>query len=439
MRQVTAGASNPVPAPSATYDGISYILPQLFNNVPKYGGGLATYTEMHRPIAVFDSRANKTFFVYGADDSGFLGIYMGCFDHESGEVCRPRRVTRKTWVDDPHDNAALLQDPDGYLWVMVSGRANLRPGEVWRSDSPNAIDLGFSRMNIYPFTYPQTWWTPSNGKILVYTRYGVANDHRLIHITLRPEEAGVGRQMIAGSHYAVTHAVGDHVVLAYSDNPRGDIDRRANVSVIQSMDGGRTWYSVDGRKVWDFGVAGLIPDGDRRTRVVDTMSHNTLVYLKDVRIDPEGSPVVLFVTSPSADPNDVRRPRCLQLARFDRQRREWRIEELSCAVLHNYSTGFLSDDTRTVVFPLGMTTLGIANGAGGELWRGTNGATGWSWEQLTFGSCKNNNYVRDVHGGSPGEFEFLWADGHPLERSYSSLYFWSQGEAVKLPARRSGC
>jgi hypothetical protein len=419
-----------------TYNGISYHHQQYFSGVTKYGGGLATYTEMHRPMAIHDAEAGKTFFVYGADDHGVLGIFMGCFNHELGALCSPRRVLRKNGVFDPHDNAALSQDSDGFLWVAVSGRGTIRDGRLFRSLQARSIEHGFIEVASFAFTYPQVWWTPSRGLVLIHTRY---SNEREVHVSFDPAGADPGPRLIGGPHYAITHAVGDHIVLAYNDHPGRSVDRRANLSVIESWDAGASWYSLDGQLLWEYGSGRVIPDRDPRSLVLDTESRGRLLYLKDIRSDSNGETAVMYVTSPSADPTDRSQPRCLELARFDREAASWDFETLTCEVAHNYSSGFLSEDLREVVFPLGLTRLNARSGAGGELWRAEKTGEGWAWKQLTFDSCLNHNYPRGVIGQKMSDFEFFWADGDPLRPSGSSLYFWGSDRVNRMPSRWSAC
>ncbi|HPZ83162.1 MAG TPA: hypothetical protein PL064_06995, partial [Thermogutta sp.] len=74
-------------------------------------------TANHVPIAIYCKEVNKTFFVYGGAKEGkrHLLNMVGYFDHARGVVSRPTVVHDKNGVDDPHDNAALAIDPQGYL------------------------------------------------------------------------------------------------------------------------------------------------------------------------------------------------------------------------------------------------------------------------------------------------------------------------------------
>src|SRR5829696_3695137 len=85
----------------------------------KYSGGMATYPQQIRPMAIYASAVNKTFFVYGgrsAEKNELLHM-VSYFDHATGTVPRPRILLDKH-TSDAHDNPALAIDGDGYLWIF---------------------------------------------------------------------------------------------------------------------------------------------------------------------------------------------------------------------------------------------------------------------------------------------------------------------------------
>src|SRR5215210_2121765 len=125
------------------YKGIWFTLGQFSQYGDKYSGGLGTYTSSHVPIAIYDTKADKTFFVYGgttAKDEKHLLIMVSYYDHKKGVVPRPVIVFDKTGVDDPHDNASLSIDENGFIWVFISGRNTTRPGMIFKSRQPFSID-----------------------------------------------------------------------------------------------------------------------------------------------------------------------------------------------------------------------------------------------------------------------------------------------------------
>src|SRR5688500_20303456 len=63
----------------------------------KYSGGLATYPQQIRPMAIYAKDANKTFFVYGgrSKEKNELLHMVSYFDHATGTVPRPRILLNK--------------------------------------------------------------------------------------------------------------------------------------------------------------------------------------------------------------------------------------------------------------------------------------------------------------------------------------------------------
>lgn len=166
-------ADAPTPALHAEgYRGIWFTLGQFSEYGDKYSGGLGTYTANHNPLAVYAPAVDTTFFVYGGSPRGERSLLclIGSYDHKTGRVTRPVIVHDKKPVDDPHDNPSLNIDPDGYLWVFVSGRANARPGFIYRSVAP----YDHSRFELIAkktITYPQPWHVPGKGFLHLFTRY----------------------------------------------------------------------------------------------------------------------------------------------------------------------------------------------------------------------------------------------------------------------------
>jgi len=66
-------------------------------------------------------KAKKTFFVYGEttkSDQRHLLIMISYYDHQTGMVPKPVIVYDKQGVNDPHDDAAISIDNQGYIWVF---------------------------------------------------------------------------------------------------------------------------------------------------------------------------------------------------------------------------------------------------------------------------------------------------------------------------------
>ncbi len=143
----------------------------VLDDVDKYSGNLATYTAKHSPNAV--RSGSYTYFTYSGEVAldGFepgnsrigttsavgckregaqlfknaqetapaLGIYVSRYNHVTGRVAKPVLVHMKC-TNDPHENAVINVDANGYVYVLVSGRAELRGNFVFRSSSAQSID-----------------------------------------------------------------------------------------------------------------------------------------------------------------------------------------------------------------------------------------------------------------------------------------------------------
>ena len=144
----------------------------ILEDVDKYSGNMATYTAKHSPSAV--KKGSFTYFTYSGEVAldGFesgnsnigttaavgcvradasqlfknaqgtgpaLGIYVSRYNHVTGRVAKPVLVHMKC-TNDPHENAAINVDANGYIYVVVSGRGEGRGNFIFRSSNPDSID-----------------------------------------------------------------------------------------------------------------------------------------------------------------------------------------------------------------------------------------------------------------------------------------------------------
>jgi len=155
------------------YKGIWFTLGQFSEYGDKYSGGLGTYTADHIPVAVYSPEAGKTFFIYGGTtkaDERHLLIMISYYDHRTKMVPGPVVVFDKMGIDDPHDNAALSIDNEGYIRVFISGRSRLRPGYIFKSRTPYSIE-SFEKILEGEMTYPQPWMVNGKGFLYMFTKY----------------------------------------------------------------------------------------------------------------------------------------------------------------------------------------------------------------------------------------------------------------------------
>lgn len=424
------------------YKGIWFTLGQYYDYGDKYSGGLGTYTAKHKPLAIYAPEVEKTFFVYGGTtgaEERHLLCMIGSYDHRDSTVSRPTVVYDKQGVDDPHDNPSLLIDPEGYLWVFVSGRSTRRPGFKFKSTEPYSTEA-FEQISQEDMTYPQAWYIEGSGFFHFFTKYtGVRElyyETSKDGITWSEDKklAGIkGKGEDKSGHYQVSGHYGDTVATFFSRHPNGDVDQRTNLYYVQSTDFGSTWTTADGKI-----VSLPLTQVDAPALVVDYESDEKNVYLKDLNFDEEGHPIVLYISSGGHEPGPDNDPREWRVTHYDGSR--WNTHRITTSD-HNYDMGSLSVDgaTWTVMAP---TTDGPQQyGGGGEVTHWNSNDQGKSWKkvrQITHNSVRNHNYVRRiVNGRDP--FLYFWADGNPDELSPSMLYFGDdQGHYWQLPYEMKG-
>ncbi|NQU44474.1 BNR-4 repeat-containing protein, partial [bacterium] len=343
------------------YKGIWFTLGQFQEFGDKYSGGLGTYTAKHHPLAVYSPKAKKTFFVYGGTtkkDERHLLAMLSYYDHVRNEIPKPIVVHDKITVIDPHDNPSINLDQEGHIWIFVSGRAQARPGFIYRSREPYDIE-SLELVNESEFTYPQPWWFTGKGFLLLFTKY--TNGRELYWKTSRPDGTWSQDQKLAGmgGHYQMSNQRGDHVITAFNMHP-GTVDRRTNLYFLQTTDRGETWRTADGTP-----IEPPLTDIQNPALIRDYQAEARLVYLKDINFDSEGRPLLLYVTSASFEPGPKGDPRIWTLAKWTGA--EWRFIEITTST-HNYDMGSLyveDDGTWRIIAP---TEPGPQrHGTGGEM------------------------------------------------------------------------
>ena len=419
------------------YRGIWFELGQKYPDGDKYSGPLGTYTAKHVPLAIYSPEANKTFFVFGGTKSEkerYLLCMIGEFDHNTRMVSKPTVVCDKNGVDDPHDNPSVMIDDEGFIWVFVSGRGQIRSGFKFKSKKPFDIN-DFEQITKEEMTYPQPWNT-ENGYFHFFTKYtGVrqlyfetssdgihwTDDKLLAAIPVSSGEKS--------GHYQVSNCFnGKKVATFFNRHPQGNVDKRTDLYYIESSDRGKTWTSAGGI------VLELpITDMDSPALAVNYRSENKNVYLKDIGFDERGNPVCLYIRSNGHEPGPKSEPYEWCITKWDGK--TWQTFVITESD-HNYDMGslYVSDENWRIVGP---TEPGPQKwGVGGELAIWQSKDSGESWKKiknLTKHSSFSNSYVRrPVNYNSP--FCFFWADGHSHEFSRSELYFGDfDGHIWKLP------
>ena len=438
------------PLPRDTgYRGIWYFnQPSSDQYVYKYSGGFATYPQQHAPIAIHAPEVRKTFFVYGgatapASVSGAQQLLhmVSYFDHATGTVPRPVILLNKQ-TGDAHDNPVLSIDGEGYLWIFSPAHGVSRPAFLHRSRQPYSIGE-FELVWQTNWSYPQPWHIPGQGFLFLHTRYqqipGANGMGRALHwMTSRNGRAWSEPSLLAFAqlgHYQISWPREGRIGTAFDIHPSPTgLNARTNIYYLETPDLGQTWFTVDGTEIrppirWD----------EHPSLVRDFRKDGLLVYLKDLQYDPEGRPIIVFLTSRGYQSGPANGSRILWTAHWNGG--DWEYSRITTTD-HNYDHGSLyvmSGQHYRYTSPTGPGPQRHATGGEIETWETYNGGADW---QLTFQHTRNSRfnhtYVRRPLHYHP-DFCALWADGNAFAPSPSRLYFANtRGEVYQLPAEMSG-
>lgn len=424
------------------YKGIWFTLNQFSKYGDKYSGGLGTYTADHMPLAIYAPAVNKTFFVYGGTtgpQDRYLLCMIGSYDHARHTVSRPVVVYDKGGVNDPHDNPSLMIDPQGYIWVFVSGRANARKGFKYKSLKPYSTD-GFRQVTEEVMTYPQPMFIPGKGYFHFFTKYTGVRE--LYFETSSDGETWTDDVKLAGihkpgyeksGHYQVSNHYGDKIFTFFNWHPNGNVDKRTNIYFLQTRDFGKTFETIEGEKLHL-----PVEEIASPARVMDYESKKKNVYICDTDADAQGNPVCLYITSDGHQPGPQNGPREWWV--LFREGDQWTNTKV-CESDHNYDMGslFLHRDKWRIVAPTESGPQPYGGGGEVVIWESPDKGHSWTRiKQITSHSERNHNYVRRVVNGKP-PFEFFWADGDPNKLSISKIYFGDQkGGIWMLPYQMDG-
>lgn len=421
-----ASAAEPFTLPAADgFRGIWYANQKTGDEyVYKYSGGMATYPQQHAPIAIYADAVKKTFFVYGGTPAGKRQLLhmASYFDHATKQVARPRILLNKK-TNDAHDNPTLSIDDRGYLWIFSNSHGTGRPSYIHRSAQPYSIDA-FELVYTGNFSYGQPWHLPGEGFVFMHTRYGRGRE--MFSMTSRDgrswsEPRSIAR--IAQGHYQVTTCRDNVVATAFNYHPeKGGLNARTNLYYLASRDFGESWQTADGTA-----VTTPLEVARNPALVRDFEKEGLLVYLKQVLIDDEQRPVILYLTSRGYEPGPGHGPHAWHTARYTKSG-EWSHQPVTASD-HNYDYGSLyleGDDRWRLIAPTEPGPQPF--GTGGEMVMWTSNDAGKTWRrerQLTHDSQYNHAYARQPLHAHP-DFYALWADGHARQESESSLYFTDQ-------------
>ncbi|MBM4050229.1 MAG: DUF2341 domain-containing protein, partial [Planctomycetes bacterium] len=265
-------------------------------NETVYGGGHATYCAWTRPMAVYAPSQDKTFFAFGnAENSPTVSFY----DHKTKQF-GPAVVVGTNPDMDAHKNPHVLIDDAGYLYIFY--RSHCTPTHLAKSRRPYDI-MDWTPMGVVVerSSYPQPWQLRP-GEITVLYRGG--GTHDATESLVRSTDGGatwskpfhIVTPTPKNGCYAVTIAeTGRYprkVHVAWSLT-RGDWWQRYHVFYAYSDDGGETWRRGDGTPY-------ELPITEPTSEMVfESDVPDRGVWLKDIQLDSQGNPYILFIDANS--------------------------------------------------------------------------------------------------------------------------------------------
>ncbi len=444
-----AMAAEPVAINAAAdgYRGIWYFNGKSDDEyVYKYSGGLGTYCAKHRPFAVYRPKVDKTFFCYGgtsADSNQRLLHMVSYYDHKTKMVPRPTILLDKQ-TDDAHDNPVIAVDDKGFIWIFSTSHGRERPSYIHRSKRPYEVDAferveavretGDEKLPIDNFSYMQAWHIPERGFTCFFTRYSDPAQRTSFFMTSHDGVVWSPWQRLAAiewGHYQISAVAGDKAAAAFNFHPQGKgLNWRTNLYYVETRDFGKTWQTVDGRP-----LEMPLTKPDNAALVQDYAAQGLNVYLKDIQLDRDGRPVILYLTSKGFQSGPQNNPRTWTTARWTGKK--WIARAVTTSD-NNYDTGSLYLEDEGVWRIIGPTQPGPQRfNPGGEIAMWVSRDEGSTWKmirQLTADSPMNHTYARRPVDAHP-DFYALWADGHGRKPSPSRLYFCNRaGDVFRLPS-----
>ena len=419
------------------YNGIWYFnQPSQDQYVYKYSGGFATYPQQQSPIAVYAPEVNKTFFCYGGARPGERRLLqmVSYYDHKTGMVPRPTLLIDKA-TEDAHDNPVMSIDGEGHIWIFSNAHGTARPAFIHRSRMPYDVS-DFEVVATTNFSYGHPWFVKGQGFFFLHTLY--EDKGRSLKWSTSPD----GRTWspshplarIELGHYQITAHDGARTATVFNMHPApAGLNARTNLYYLETADMGRTWRTVDGKEI-------QTPIVSRETAALvhDYETEKRLVYLKEVAFDTDGRPVILYLTSAGYESGPKSDPHIWHTARWTGSK--WEIREMGPSD-HNYDFGALwieRDGTWRVIAPTLPGPIPYTTGGDMEMWTSRDQGATWKQRRLTAAKEFNHTYARKPVNAHPG-FYALWADGHTLRPSDSSLYFATKdGKVYRLPRRMAG-
>jgi len=389
--------------------------------VYKYSGGLGTYCAKHKPFAVYNPKADKTFFCYGGryKVKNQLLHMVSYYDHNTGMVPRPTILLDKK-TNDAHDNPVISMDDKGYIWIFSSSHGTDRPSYIHKSKKPYDIDE-FEWILTTNFSYTQPWYIKGKGFIFFQTKYNNPAA-RTLYCTTSPDGVHWSKPedfaAIEHGHYQVSAATESKAGSAFNMHPKPEgLNWRTNLYYVETTDFGKTWQTVQGKK-----LETPLTEIKNPAIVHDYQSEELNVYMKDIVFDENGMPIILYITSKGYESGPKNDPRTWTTARWTGT--NWEILPAMTSN-NNYDMGslYIEDGVWRIIAPTQHGPQKYNPGGEVAIWTSKNKGKNWKMiKQLTNNSKFNHTYVRRPVNAHP-DFYAFWADGHGRKPSKSSFYF----------------
>ncbi|MCH2664222.1 BNR repeat-containing protein, partial [bacterium] len=323
-----------------------------------------------------------------------------------------------------------------------------RPSYIHRSKKPYSVDafenvnptmlVDGSRVAMNNFSYMQAWHLPERGFIAFVTRYKDPSDRTLFFMTSqngREWSEWTRLAAIDKGHYQISIHSNTKCCTAFNYHPEPQgLNWRTNLYYLETVDFGGSWQNAAGDTI---DVPLTTPGND--ALVHDYAAEGLKVYLKDIRLDPNNRPVILYVVSKGFESGPENGPRIWTIAQWTGS--EWSIHPITESD-SNYDTGSLyleADGTWRIIAP---TESGPQPyNPGGEIAMWVSQDRGKTWERtrlMTSGSERNHTYARSPVNAHP-DFYAIWADGNARQASKSCIYLSDKdGNVYQLPEEMEG-
>ncbi len=375
-----------------------------------YHGPMTTYTDRHRPMAVYAPSQKKTYFVFGSSD-GYAEI--GYYDHVTKKFSNPVEVgllhkkSENSEIIDAHRNPSILINSDGYIFVFYGSHGTTM--YTRRSLYPYDISSWIDRASIPAHTYPQSWEL-KKGEVIHFYR---GPDYNGFYRISKDGISSWGNAVkfidfgVPGARWAYVMTVAENTEFPRTIHATWTIREgpgrpRKNVYYARSEDGGVTWMKSNGTKY-------QLPINEQSAQKI-LNSGNDQVQSSDLQVDSFGNVYALYTQG-------YENGCTWKVLKLDRSTNKWHISEVGAACDHQFDIGSMvirSPYDIRLYLP-SVPTQPNNDGGDVEEWVSTNGGQSWrKRSNLTTNSQYSHNFIRTVYNSAP-EFRAFWGYGDSLK------------------------